>query len=774
MRSIATSFIVLMMFIGTLHAQTPDTLEIPPGSPKAVSIIGSFDPAALQVPVVSGPVIWKDPSKPLDARVRDLVSRMSLAEKASQLLADAAALPRLGISAYSYRNEGIHGYIARFGFATVFPQVIGMAATWDPELIHKEAQIIATEARAHFNNYRSKHDGNSIMHEGISLYAPNINIVRDPRWGRGQETYGEDPFLTSTMSVAYVRGLEGNNPKYIEALACAKHFVAYSGPEPERHVFNATPPKIDLYDTYLPAFEADVEEGHAGSVMGSYNALDGVPNCANPFLLTHVLRRQWGFKGFVVSDGGAIIDIWAHHKYVATPEEAVVAAIKAGCDLFSGAITNKGTSRYPRRDYDVLGLVLKEHMLSEKEIDNAVSKTLSARFQLGLFDPPSMDPYSKITMADNNTPAHRAVALKVAEESIVLLKNNGILPLDSAKIKRIAVIGPNAEAKPMLLGNYDGRPSSVVTILDGIKRLAWKNVKVTYDFGCPLALRTNNSNKPTQKMAAAAVGAAKSADVVIYVGGLNATLEREQHPVPYQGFLGGDRTRIELPSPQQELLKSLYATGKPVIFVNCSGSAIAMPWEATHLSAIVQAWYPGEEGGLAVADVLFGRYNPGGKLPVTFYRSTKQLPPFTDYSMKDRTYRYFHGTPLYPFGYGLSYTSFRYSELKVSKTTVNPADTVTVSVKVRNTGDVEGDEVVQLYVRSLGGGEDQPIKSLEGFDRVSLKKGKMKTVSISMPVKQLRLFSTMENKYVVRPGMYELQLGCSSSDIRLKRDITVR
>ncbi len=764
---------VFVFFVGVALARSSVARVNSTSESEAVKIIGKYDPAALKIPVMSGPDVWKDPSEPLGARVDDLIRRMSLAEKISQLLADAAPIPRLGIPAYSYRNEGIHGYVARLGYATVFPQVIGMGATWNPELIHKEAGIIATEARAHFNDYAGKHSGSCIMHEGISLYAPNINIVRDPRWGRGQETYGEDPFLTSQMSVAYIRGLQGDNPKYVKALACAKHFAVYSGPEPLRHVFNATPPKLDLYDTYLPAFQADIEKGDAGSVMGSYNALYGIPNCANPFLLTDILRDRWGFKGFVVSDGGAIIDIWSHHKYVQTPEDAVAAALKAGCDLFSGAITNTGEGRYPDRDYVVLAKAVKEGLVTEKEIDRAISLTLAARFELGLFDPPSMVQWSKITMADNNTPEDRALALKVAQESIVLLKNNGVLPLNRDKIRRIAVIGPNANAKAMLLGNYDGTPSSVVTILEGIKEVAGKDVQVTYDFGSSLALKDDNSNKPTPEMTDSAVAAAKSADVVIYAGGLDATLEREQHPVPYQGFLGGDRTRIGLPAPQENLVRALYATGKPVIFVNCSGSAIALRWEAEHLSAIVQAWYPGEEGGLAVANVLFGKYDPAGRLPVTFYRSTKQLPLFTDYSMKNRTYRYFTGTPIYPFGYGLSYTSFKYSDMALSMSTARPGDTLNVSVNVTNTGDMDGDEVVQLYVKDLTAKGYHPLKSLEGFERVQIRRGVTTRVTIPLAIVSLREYSLKKRNYVVEPGRYEIQIGSSSKDIKLDKNITV-
>lgn len=773
MKLIAGLTLSLFLFIGIAPAQTATGQNGDGQESEAVKVIGSIDHVALRVPKIAGPELWKNPSEPLGVRVHDLVRRLSLAERISLLLADAAPIPRFGIPAYSYRNEGIHGYIAADGFSTVFPQVIGMAATWDPPLIHEEAEVIATEARAHFNDYTGKHDGNSIMHEGISLYAPNVNIVRDPRWGRGQETYGEDPYLTSQMSVAYIRGLQGNNPKYVKAMACTKHFAVYSGPEPLRHCQNTDPSRIDLYDTFFPAFEADIRNGHAGSVMAAYTSVYGIPDCANPFLLKTTLRRVWHFNGFVVSDGAALIDVFDQHRYVKTPEEAVAVAIKGGCDLFSSAVTNRGKGKYPDRDYVVLAKAVKEGLLTEEEVDGAVSRTLAARFRLGLFDPPSLVPYSKITMHDNNTPQDRALALKVAEESIVLLKNEGVLPLNRDKIKRIAVIGPNADSKVMLLGNYDGTPSSVVTILDGIKEVAGKGVSVTYVKGCPLAIRDNNSNEPVPEMTDSAISAAKSADVVIFVGGLSPMLENEQRNVPYHGFLGGDRTRIGLPSPQQDLLKALYATGKPVIFVNCSGSAVAMRWEAAHLPAIVQAWYPGEEGGLAVARVLFGDFNPAGKLPVTFYRSTKQLPPFQDYNMKGRTYHYFKGTPLYPFGYGLSYTRFKYSGMKVSRSAAKPGDTLTVSVNVKNVGKMDGDDVVELYVKDLTAKIVHPVKSLLGFDRISVKKGDVRRGKISLPVKTMRLFSRRQAKYIVAPGRYEIQIGSSAKDIKLTKTITI-
>ena len=722
-----------------------------------VGLIGTNNPAALKVPWVEGPEIWKDPSQSLDARVQDLVRRMSLAEKTSQLSADAAAIPRLGIAAYSYRNECLHGD-ARAGIATVFPQVIGMAATWDTPLIHDEADVIATEARAKFNDYTRAHDGNSAMHFGVSFYAPNLNIVRDPRWGRGQETYGEDPFLTGQMGVAFIQGLQGNDAKYVKAMACAKHFAVHSGPEPLRTSFDAKPSERDLYETYLPAFEAAVREGRVGAMMGAYSALNGVPDCENPFLLTRLLRQQWGFDGFVVSDGGAIMNNWADHKYEATPEEAAGNAVKAGCDLFSGRIAKQPPAE--RFDNEALGHMLQKGLLPEAAIDRAVSRTLAARFRLGLFDPPSLVPWSSITLADNDTPGHQALALKVARESIVLLKNSGLLPLNRAKLKRIAVIGPNADSVDMLCGNYNGTPSHPITILNGIKQVAGTGIEVTFATGCPLALKTGNSNQPAPALAAQAVSAAKSADVVVYVGGIDSTLESEAGgKTQCQGFLGGDRTRLELPAMQEELLAALRATGKPVIFVNCSGSAMALPWEAEHLPAMVQAWYPGEQGGIALAEVLFGDVNPAGRLPVTFYRSTGDLPAFNDYSMSNRTYRYFHGKPLFAFGYGLSYTRFRYAGAELNAAIFGPHGAVKLSFTLENTGERDGDEVAQVYFRHVHSSVPQPKLALCGFTRIHLTKGKRTTVTMDIPAERFRYWDTAHELYAVEPG----DTNCSSA-----------
>jgi beta-glucosidase len=722
---------------------------------RAADMINVEDSAALKPPVVEGPEIWKDPSQPMDARVKDLVRRMSLAEKVQQMRNAAPAIPRLGVPAYNYWNECLHG-VARAGVATVFPQAIGMAATWDTLLIHQEADVIATEARAKNNRYREQHQGDSAQYHGLTFWTPNINIFRDPRWGRGQETYGEDPFLTARLGVAFIRGLQGDNPKYIKAMACAKHYAVHSGPEPERHRFDAEPSERDFYETYLPHFEAAVREGHVGAVMGAYNSVYGKPACANPLLLTELLRHQWGFTGHVVSDCGAIYDIYGNHRFAGTPEEAAADAVKAGDDLCCGT------------DYNSLTRAVTKGLISETEIDAALGHVLKARFQLGLFDPPSMVPYAQIPFSENNSPEHEALALKVARESLVLLKNDGLLPLNRAKIKRIVVIGTNADSVPVLLGNYNGTPARPVTILDGVRQAAGTNIQVIYEPGCPLALSTNATGEANAEEWAKALDAVWSADVVVYVGGINSRLEGEEMTVNYDGFNGGDRTRIELPPVQEQLLKLLQATGKPIVFVNCSGSAIALPWEAANLPAILQVWYPGEEGGRAVADVVFGDVSPAGRLPVTFYRSTSDLPAFDDYSMSNRTYRYFNGQPLFAFGHGLSYTKFDYSNPGIDDPFYSPGGTVKLSFTLKNTGARAGDEVAQVYFRHVNSALPQPRLALCGFVRVHLEQRQRVNVAVNIPAERFRYWDTAGKQYAVEPGDYELMIGGASDDIRLR------
>jgi len=725
-------------------------------STRAADLADAMTVAAGRPPQVSGAEIWKDASQPVDARVKDLITRLSLAEKVQQIRNDTPAISRLGIPAYNFWNEALHG-VGRAGIATVFPQAIGMAATWDVPLIHAEGDVISTEGRAKHNDYVSTHNGDSAEYLGLTYWSPNINIFRDPRWGRGQETYGEDTFLTGQIGVAFIRGLQGDDPNYFKAVACAKHFAVHSGPESSRHTIDVNPPERDFYETYLPHFEMAVREGHVGAFMGAYNSLYGAPACANSNLLTGILRDQWGFDGYVVSDCGAINDIHANHKFVATAEEAAAAAVKAGCDICCGG------------DYNALVKAFQKGLITEADIDNALTYALKTRFRLGLFDPADKVPFSKISITDNDTPEHAALALKAARESIVLLKNDGLLPLNRQKIKRIAVIGVNADSVPMLLGNYNGTPSHPITILDGIKQIAGSEIEVTFAPGCPLALTKKDDTSSRAADFTNAIAAAKSADVIIYVGGINSKMEGEEgDAMTGEGFANGDRTRIELPKVQEDLLKALNGIGKPLVFVNCSGSAIAMPWEAENLPAIVQAWYPGEQGGRAVGEVLFGDVNPAGRLPVTFYAATTDLPAFDDYSMNNRTYRYFNGQPLFAFGHGLSYTKFDYQNPRLDESSYPTNGTVKVTFTLKNNGNFDGAEVPQIYFRHVNSAVSQPKLALCNFSRLELKRGQTAQVTFSVPAERFRYWDTTKKQYVVEVGKYELLVGAASDDIRLK------
>ncbi|HEY5704275.1 MAG TPA: glycoside hydrolase family 3 N-terminal domain-containing protein [Terrimicrobiaceae bacterium] len=721
---------------------------------KAKDLVDTDLPGAAVVPDIIEPPVYMDPDLPIDERVADLVRRMSLKEKVGQMQDQAPSIERLGVPAYGYWNEALHG-VGRAGVATVFPQAIGMAATWDVELIRSVADVIATEARAKYNAITGDHP----RYHGLNFWTPNINIFRDPRWGRGQETYGEDPFLTARMAVAFIKGLQGDDPRYLKAMACAKHFAVHSGPEAPRHHFNASPPERDLYETYLPHFEAAVREAHVWSVMGAYNRLYGEPACSSTFLLEDLLRKKWGFKGHVVSDCGAITDIWQQHKAASTMEDAAARALKAGCDLECG------------NDYRALVAAVNAGLVSEKEIDNALGRIFEARFRLGMFDPPNRVPYAKIPPSKNDCTEHGELALRAARESIVLLKNDGILPLDKAKLERIAVIGANAASVEMLLGNYNGTPSRPVTVLEGIKSEVGGSADVVYSQGAPLALKPGESFGPDTPAFQEALRVARSASVVVYVGGLSPVLEGEEMRVDYEGFKGGDRTRIELPSPQTAFLEALHAVSKAIVFVNCSGSATAMPLEAKNLSAMIQAWYPGQAGGTAVADVLFGRINPAGRLPITFYNSTEDLPDFADYAMSGRTYRYFRGRTLFPFGHGLSYTSFTYGPIDVAID--ENAAAIRTRLAISNTGHRDGDEVVQIYVRHLEPRESPTNRSLAGFKRISLRKGESRIVEIKIPKKCLRVWDIQRKDYVLEPGDYEIEAGSSSEDIRTRTITTI-
>jgi beta-glucosidase len=803
--------------------------------------------------------------------------------------------------------------VARAGRATVFPETIGLAATWDKDLIFRAATAISDEARAKNNDFVRR--GKRFIYEGLTFWTPNINLFRDPRWGRGMETYGEDPFLTGRLAVQLIKGLQGNDPKYLKTIATAKHYAVHSGPESERHTFDAVIDDRDLRDTYLPQFEAAVREGGAQSVMCAYNRVDGAPACSNPPLLEAILRKQWGFSGYVVSDCGAIGDIYLHHKFAPTPELGVAKAVQAGTDLNCGV------------EYDALLPAVKQGKLRESDIDQAARRLFTARFRLGMFDPPSMVKYAQIPLSVNDSPAHRQLALEAARKSIVLLKNdNHALPL-SKSLKTIAVIGPDADDLDVLTGNYNGDPSAPVTPLAGIKRKL-PNARIIYARGSDLAVNMPNfetipssalftsnaanrragltgeyyatSNfdgkqhqpreltypnsgkmvgevpkdpKPlftrvdpqvdfhwldgapragmndddfgvrwTGYLAAPVTGtyqlgaigmnafelyldgkrivdfnnihersyryeevkleagklyairldyheflndadialvwsrpanpaalwneaeaAVKAADSVILVLGLSPRLEGEEMKVPVEGFSGGDRLSLDIPRTQQQLMERVAALGKPTTLVLMNGSAVSVNWARDHIPAIVEAWYPGEEGGAALADVLFGDYNPAGRLPVTFYKSAEQLPPFTDYNMKGRTYRFFTGDPLFPFGYGLSYTTFAYRNLR-APAQANAGDPVTVTVEVENTGKLAGEEVAQLYLTPPAA-PGTPLRSLEGFERIALKPGERKTVTFRLEPRQFS--ATVNGKRTVRPGDFSVNVGGSKASIRL-------
>ena len=716
----------------------------------AKDMADAVDPSASIVPDVSEPPIYNDPSQPLGQRVDDLIRRMSLKEKIDQLVNAAGQIERLDVPGYDYWNECLHG-VARNGYATVFPQATGMAAMWDAPLMRDIADAISTEARAKFNALGEV----STYHrnQGLTMWTPTINIYRDPRWGRGQESYGEDPYLTERLGVEFIKGLQGDDERYLKVAACAKHYAAHSGPEPGRRSFDVSPSARDLYETYLPHFEAAVKEARVEAVMGAYNSLYEEPCNTNAFLLTDLLRNQWGFDGHVVADCGAIRSIYAHHRKVETAEEAVARAVKAGCDLDCGVT------------FGSLLTARNEGLVSDEEIDLSLHRLLRTRFRLGMFDPVEMNPYSTITEEQNDSPEHKALALKATRESMTLLKNDGVLPLDKAALNKVAVIGSNADSVPVLLGNYHGDPSAPVTFLAGVREALGGDVEVAYDVGCPLAMPKDDPSFE-ESMFDSAVAAAADSDVILYFGGISGELEGEEMPVNTEGFNGGDRTRIELPAVQTALLKALHATGTPVVFINCSGGAVAFPWEAENLPAILQAWYPGQAGGTAAAEVLFGECNPSGRLPVTFYRSTEDLPHYYDYQMENRTYRYFAGEVLYAFGHGLSYTQFEYGPLSVEEAHVASDGCVTVSFDLTNAGDREGDEVVQVYARHLKSSVARPLQSLVAFQRVSLAGGETRQLELSFQADALRHWDEELDEYVVELGAIEILVGASSSDIR--------
>ncbi len=661
------------------------------------------------------------------ARAADLVSRMTLDEKVSQMMNDAPAVERLGIPKYNWWNECLHG-VARSGIATMFPQAIGLAAMWDADLLHRIAEVISDEARA--KHHQALREGVHAQYAGLTFWSPNINIFRDPRWGRGQETYGEDPYLTTRLGVAFITGLQGDDPVYLKVAACSKHYAVHSGPESDRHRFDAVVDDHDLWETYLPAFQAAVVEAGVESVMGAYNRTNGEACCASPTLLGDILRERWSFAGHVTSDCGAIGDLYKYHGVAHDAAEAAALAVKAGCDLECGST------------YGALTEAVARGLIDEAVIDQAVIRLFTTRYKLGMFDPPESVPYAQIPYEVVASPEHGDLALQAARESMVLLKNaDDRLPLPK-DLRAIAVIGPNADDQHVLYGNYYGDARAVITPLAGIRAAVSPQTQVIYAPGCGIKADTGGIDE--------AVAAARQADIAVVVLGLSQAIEGEEGETP--GI--GDRSDIALPAAQERLLQAVHATGTPVVLVLVSGSAVAVEWADQQVPAILEAWYPGQAGGTALAEVLFGDINPAGRLPVTFYRSVDQLPPFEDYAMTGRTYRYFTGDPLYAFGHGLSYTRFAYRDLQIA-----PAgDGLDVSAVVENVGQRAGDEVAQLYLSHMDSSAVVPIRQLAGFHRIQLAPGETQTLRFHLAPDQLAVV-TSSGERVFEPGALDLSVG---------------
>lgn len=830
------------------------------------------------------PPIYLNTALSIDKRVDDLVSRMTLSEKVSQMLNEAPAIERLGVSEYNWWSEGLHG-VARAGLATVFPQAIGLSASWDEKTLFDVATAISDEARAKHHAFALR--GKRFLYQGLTLWSPNINIFRDPRWGRGQETYGEDPYLTGRMGINFIRGLQGDNPKYLKTIATVKHFAVHSGPEPERHEFNAITNKKDLYETYLPQFEMGIKEAGAYSLMCAYNRYNGEAACASKYLMSDILRQDWGFDGFVVSDCGAILDLHAHHKITNTAAESAALAVKAGTDLNCGKV------------YPSLVQAVDQGLIEEGAIDIAVKRLFKGRMKLGMFDPEQDVEYAQIPYSVVDSKKHRALALRAAQKSIVLLKNDGnTLPLKK-NVNTLAVIGPNSDQWLMLLGNYNGVPSDPVTPLRGIQEKVGAHTKVLFAQGSELGeglpmlypvpkrvlinaagdqgvdavffnnaelkgeavytethdnvdanwndkapradmdddnfgvrwtatltpevsgnyqigiISTCNTNvwlndtliastpyhfrnefgdprtrksdwisleagkeyaikveagetyadaqvqlvwaEPKPNLRQQAIHVAKQADAVVMFMGLTARMEGEEMDIHVDGFRGGDRTKLSLPKVQRDLIKAIHALGKPVVLVNLSGSALALNWEHKNIPAIIQAWYPGQAAGSAIADVLFGDYNPAGRLPVTFYKSVDQLPAFDDYNITIQTYRFFNGEPLYPFGYGLSYSQFRYSNMVISSQAQKQKN-ITLQVDVKNTGAVDGDEVVQVYLTNKATNIRTPIRQLVAFKRIHLLAGAETQLSFEIAADNF-LYIDANGKKQFSPGKFEISVG---------------
>jgi beta-glucosidase len=692
---------------------------------------------------------FQDCALPVETRVKDLVSRLTLQEKIGQLVFDAPAVPRLNIPAYNYWSEALHG-VARNGRATVFPQVIGLAATWNPALVQHVASAVGDEARAKYHQAVRRH-GFSMQYQGLHVWSPNVNIFRDPRWGRGQETWGEDPFLTGEMGAAFVRGIQGDHPKYLKTAACAKHYAVHSGPEKDRHHFDARVSERDLRETYLPAFQKLVTQAGVEAVMGAYNRTNGEACCASQRLLGDILRGEWQFAGHVVSDCGALADIHLFHRVTADAPESAALALTRGCDLECGSV------------YEQIGDAVQRGLVTEADIDRALARVLASRFKLGLFDPPEDVPYAAIPLSVVNCAEHRALARQAAVESIVLLKNkNAILPI-APSVRSIFVTGPHAADINTLLGNYCGMSDTLTTMLQGIISRVPEGVRVNYRPGSTLT-------QPNRNPINYSIVEAAACDLTIACMGTSPLIEGEEGEAILSDE-AGDRISIGLPQAQVDFVKQLVAAGTKVVLVLAGGSAIALGEVADLVEAIIFVWYPGQEGGSAVADVLFGDANPAGRLPVTFYQSADQLPPFEDYTMAGRTYRYMTQSPLYPFGYGLSYTHFEYSNLHMSAAALPANGQLTLSLDVKNCGDRAGDEVVQLYVRYPDSKVTRPEKELRGFQRVTLGPGETQPVTFTLDACQLAYYG--EDGFAVEPGAVQVLVGSSSADIRLTGEFRV-
>ncbi|HVS98650.1 MAG TPA: glycoside hydrolase family 3 N-terminal domain-containing protein [Puia sp.] len=695
------------------------------------------------------PLPFRNASLPIDKRVNDLLSRLTPEEKVSLLGYRSKSVDRLAIPAYNWWNEGLHG-VARAGEATVFPQAIGMAATFDDHLLHRVADAISTEARAKYNLAGAS--GRSEQYMGLTFWSPNINIFRDPRWGRGQETYGEDPFLTATMGTAFVRGIQGDDPRYLKASACAKHFAVHSGPESDRHTFDAIVDEKDLRETYLYAFKRLVDSG-VESVMCAYNRVNGEPCCTGPTLLHRILRDEWHFKGHVVTDCGALDDIFERHKVLPGPVETAAAAIRAGVDLDCSDILQG----------DALKAVDKG-LLTARDIDSALAPLLRTQMKLGFFDDRAAQPFSSWGADSVHNDYHVALALRMAEESIVLLRNDrNILPLRRDSLHSLMVVGPNAFSFDALAGNYHGVSSRMVTFLEGITAATGPSVHVEYDQGCDYKDSVHFGG----------TWAASNCEATVAVIGLTPVMEGEEG----DAFLaphGGDRTDLSLPAAHIAYIKALRRSigHKPLIVVVTAGSAVDLSPLTPYADAILLAWYPGEQGGNALADILFGKVSPSGHLPVTFYRSTAELPPYKDYSMKGRTYRYYNGPVQFPFGYGMSYATFTYNWIRQPKTRYQSQDTLAFSIVVANTSDHEGDEVVQAYI-VYPNGERMPLKELRAIARTPIGAHGEEQVAFAIPLQQLQKWDLTARQWKVYPGKYRLVLGSHSRDERLMADFTI-